>query len=351
MSWTNESLKPLSGQTAEAAEQRQLQLTKPPGSLGRLEWLAVRLASMQGCERPRLENITITVFAGDHGVAEERVSAFPQAVTVEMIRNFVNGGAAINVLAKSMGARLEVVDTGAVIEPGSMAGLVSDRVGNGTNNFCQQAAMSTMQFEQALIVGRAAVERARVAGVDLFIGGDMGIANTTAATAIACALLDLPASELAGPGTGLDAAGVSHKAAVIERALTHHRPSLAVVDEVLRHLGGFEIVALVGAYIYCAQIGVAIMVDGFIASVAALVAERWRPGVSEWMFFGHTSAEPGTSKVLQALEATPLLDLDMRLGEGSGAAVAVAILRHAVALHNDMATFAEAAVSEKLGQE
>jgi len=351
MSWINQPLKLLSVQAAEAAELRQSQLTKPPGALGRLEHIAVRLAAMQGRERPQLENITITVFAGDHGIAEEGVSAFPQAVTVEMIRNFANGGAAISVLAKSLGARLEVVDTGAVIEPGSMAGLISDRVGNGTNNFCQQAAMSTTQFEQALIVGRAAVERAREAGMDLFIGGEMGIANTTAASAIACALLDLPASELAGPGTGLDAAGVSHKAAVIERALTRHRPSLTAVDEVLRHLGGFEIAALVGAYIYCAQIGVAIMVDGFIASVAALAAEHWRPGVREWMLFGHSSAEPGAKKVLQALEATPLLDLGMRLGEGSGAAVAVAVLRHAVTLHNNMATFAEAAVSEKLGQE
>ena len=351
MSWIKQPLKSLTPQAAEAAEQRQSQLTKPPGALGRLEDLAIQLAALQDRECPQLENITITIFAADHGVAAEGVSLFPQSVTVEMIRNFGNGGAAICVLADSLGARLEVIDVGAVSDAGEVAGLVSARIGNGTDNFCEQAAMNPSDFEKALSVGRDAVERACEAGVDLFIGGEMGIANTTSATAIACAALDLPAEELTGPGTGLDTAGVQHKITVIERALTYHRDAMSTPEDVLQRLGGFEIVALVGAYIACAQRGVSILVDGFITCVAALMAERLRPGVRDWLIFGHASAEPGAKKVLQALQAEPVLDMGLRLGEGSGAAVAVSVLRQAVALHNNMATFADAAVSEQLDQE
>ena len=208
--------------------------------------------------------------------------------------------------------------------------------------------MTEHQLALALGAGRHAAERARLADCQIFIGGEMGIANTTAAAALACALLDASPPTLAGPGTGLNPRGVAHKAAVIQRALDHHAGNLASPLEALRRLGGFEIAALTGAYLAAAHMGLPVLVDGFISSVAALVATRIQPDVADWFFYGHASAEPGHAAVIQALEATPLLDLGLRLGEGSGAAVAVPLLRLACALHNEMATFAEAQVSTRL---
>ena len=204
-----------------SARLRQTQLTKPPGSLGRLEWLAIDLAAMQGRERPRIERPGITIFAADHGVVAEGVSAFPQAVTQQMLANFVNGGAAIAVLARAGGADLEVVDAG-TLAPAPLPGVRWAKAGDGSANFCHEAAMSEAQLAHCLDLGRDVVERALARGRDLFIGGEMGIGNTTAAAALACALLGLPGRDLAGPGTGLDGAGVSHKAAVIDRALALH---------------------------------------------------------------------------------------------------------------------------------
>lgn len=330
----------------KAAQARQQQLTKPPGSLGSLELLAQRLAGMQSREKPDLDNIHITVFAADHGVAEEGVSAFPQEVTVEMIRNFSRGGAAICVLAKQLGASLEVVDVGAASDPGPLSGVVSSRVANGTRNFCQGAAMSEAQLGEALSAGRDAVQRALTGDAQLFIGGEMGIANTSSATALACAVLDHSPVQLAGPGTGLDSKGVSHKVQIIQQALDLHKSELTEPLQILRCLGGFEITALVGAYIAAAQAGLPIMVDGFISTSAALMASNILPGTEAWYFLGHASAEPGHAVMVQALNVEPILNLGMRLGEGSGAAVAVSILKHALALHNEMATFAEAGVSD-----
>ncbi|GIX26850.1 MAG: nicotinate-nucleotide--dimethylbenzimidazole phosphoribosyltransferase [Burkholderiales bacterium] len=346
-SWIDAPAAPVDRGAQEAARARQSRLTKPPGALGRLEELAVRLAGLQGRERPSLERVRIVVFAADHGVAEEGVSAFPQAVTVEMLRNFARGGAAISVLARRLDAELEVVDVGTARDPGTLPGVVSCRVGAGTANFCRQPAMSAAQLAIALDAGRTAALRAREAGMELFIGGEMGIANTTAATALACALLDEAPERLAGPGTGLDAAGVVRKADVVRRALALHRAGLTDPLEALRCVGGFEIAALAGAYVACAQAGLPALVDGFIASCAALVAVRRCPGAAEWLLFAHASAEPGHGRLLQALAAEPILHLGMRLGEGSGAAVAVPLLRLACALHAEMATFTEAGVSEK----
>lgn len=207
--------------------------------------------------------------------------------------------------------------------------------------------MTQAQGEQALQAGRDSVLRAVEQGSELFIGGEMGIGNTTAASAVACALLDIPVAHLAGPGTGLDAAGVSHKAQVIERALSLHAAQRGDALQTLFNLGGFEIAALVGAYLACAQEGVAVLVDGFICSVAALVAVRLNPECRPWLLFGHRGAEPGHRHILQTLEAEPLLDLGLRLGEGSGAALAVPLLRLACDLHAQMATFAEAAVADR----
>jgi nicotinate-nucleotide--dimethylbenzimidazole phosphoribosyltransferase len=329
---------------AAAAQARQAQLTKPPGSLGALERLAVRLAALQGRERPAAERVWISVFAADHGVAGEGVSAFPQAVTGEMLRNFARGGAAIAVLARALAAHLEVVNLGTVNDPGEIAGVRRAVIAPATANFCETAAMTAAQLDAALAAGAASVRRACADGAQVFIGGEMGIANTTSATALAAALLREPPSALIGAGTGLDAAGVVRKLRVIERALARHADA-AGPREHLRRLGGFEIAALAGACIAAAQAGLPVLVDGFIATAAALAAARINPGVREWLLFAHCSAEAGHASLLWALQAEPLLDLGMRLGEASGAAAAVPLLRLACALHDGMATFAEAGVS------
>ena len=345
--WLEDDLRPIDTRAAEAARARQDTLTKPRGSLGDLEMLAIRLAGWQRSECPGMERVHITVFAGDHGIAAEGVSAFPQAVTTEMLRNFARGGAAISVLARSLGATFEVVNLGTV---SPITGGVHDRwLGAGTESFMEHAAMSEAQLAAALDAGRQSVERAIAMEAQLYIGGEIGIGNTTAAAALACALLPAEPEALAGPGTGLDAAGVVHKAAVIRRALEHHAGALRGAAEVLRRLGGFEIAALAGAYVRCAQAGLPAMIDGFIATAAALIAARLRPGAETWWLFSHRSREPGHSALLAALQARPLLDLGMRLGEGSGAAAAVPLLRLACELHGRMATFTQAGVSERLG--
>ncbi|SFX91415.1 MULTISPECIES: nicotinate-nucleotide--dimethylbenzimidazole phosphoribosyltransferase [unclassified Pseudomonas] len=345
--WWLDPCKPLDTQVLEQAAARQQQLTKPAGSLGRLESVAVQLAGLQGQVKPNLDQVWIAIFAGDHGVVAEGVSAFPQEVTGQMLLNFVSGGAAISVLARQLEARLEVVDLGTVTPSLELAGVRHLRVGPGTANFLHGAAMTPKQGVQALQAGHDSVARAVEVGTQLFIGGEMGIGNTTAASALACALLDCPVAHLVGPGTGLDAAGISRKALVIERALALHGAQGNDPLQTLFNLGGFEIAALVGAYLACAQQGVAVLVDGFICSVAALVAVRLNPGCRPWLLFAHRGAEPGHLHVLETLGAEPLLDLGLRLGEGSGAALAVPLLRLACGLHGQMATFAEAAVADR----
>jgi nicotinate-nucleotide--dimethylbenzimidazole phosphoribosyltransferase len=263
-----------------------------------------------------------------------------------MVKNFANGGAAINVLAKSLGATLKVVNLGTVVEADELPGVVNHLLGPGTANFIRQAAMTSEQLDSAMQVGRATVMQCRQKDSELFIGGEMGIGNTTAAAAICCALLGVDAHTMAGPGTGLDSAGVSHKADVIGRALAAHADQANTPIDVLRIFGGFEIAALTGCYIACAQESIAVLVDGFISTCAALCASRLCVGSEQWFLYSHASAEPGHKTILAALDAEPVLDLGMRLGEGSGAAVVVPILRQACALHNEMATFAEAGVSD-----
>lgn len=329
------------------AAARQRTLTKPPGSLGRLEALAIQLAGLQSRERPRAERVHIAVFVGDHGIAAEGVSAFPQAVTGEMLRNFANGGAAINVLARELGATIDVVDLGTVNDPGPLAGVTTQRIAPSTANFVHAAAMTPEQLRAALAAGAHIAERAKRGEAHLVVGGEMGIGNTTAAAALSAALLGSPPARLVGPGTGLDASGLAHKIAIVERAFAHHRDHLTSPLEILRRLGGFEIAALAGLYVACAQQRLPALVDGFIATSAALAAVRLRPETAPWLLYAHASAEPGHRALLAALDADPLLDLGLRLGEGSGAATAVPLLRLACALHNGMATFAQAGVSQQ----
>lgn len=346
--WLQQATKNLDETARSAAQARQQQLTKPPGALGQLEGLAIQLAAMQGREKPQVDKVFISVFAGDHGVAEENVSAFPQLVTAEMVKNFARGGAAICVLAKQLGAILEVVNLGTAFDTGNLPGVQQCNIGKGTANFAKQPAMTEVQLAAAMQAGRDSAEHAANLGTQLYIGGDMGIANTTSAAALACALLKHTPQQLAGPGTGLDANGVQHKAEVIARSLALHAAHLNDPLEILRRLGGFEIAALTAAYINCAQRGITVLVDGYITTAAALLAVHIQPAVAKWLLYSHRSAEPGHILMLNALKTETLLELGMRLGEGSGAAMAVPVLRLACALHNDMATFDEAGVSEKI---
>ena len=347
MDWINDALASLHESAQAEGLDRQGQLTKPPGSLGDLEAMAVRLCAMQGVAKPCLDKTQIVVFAGDHGITEEGVSAFPQVVTGEMIKNFSAGGAAITALAGQQNADFEVVNVGIVVDLPVMDKVIDATVMPGTANFAKQPAMSTDQLSAALQAGKAAAERAHAKGAKLFIGGDMGIGNTSSATALSAWVLNDDANNHVGPGTGLDAAGVSHKGKVIAAALATHADAMTSPIEALRHVGGLEIAALVGAYIRCAQLGMTVLVDGFITTSAALIGVQIQPNLGDWLFFSHASAEPGHQAMVNALQAKPLLDLGMRLGEGSGAGVALSILKSACVTHNNMATFAEAAVSGK----
>lgn len=345
MQWLDKPIAEISKEAAQEGKDRQLQLTKPPGSLGKLEELAIKFSAIQKTQQPEIKNVHISIFAADHGIANENVSAFPQVVTTEMVKNFSRGGAAISVLAKEMGANLEVIDLGTVVEAGELNGVISSRIAAGTANFAEQAAMSEAQLEKAFDAGVNAVQRAIDSNAQLFIGGDMGIANTTSATALACAYLNRSPVDLAGPGTGLDEKGVSHKAEVIKHALTKHQATSLNAIEILQYFSGFEIAALTGAYIYAAQQGLPVVIDGFITTAAALAAVKIKPECDNWFIYAHKSYEPGHALMLEALNAEPLINLNMRLGEASGAAVVVPLLRQACALHANMATFAEAGVS------
>lgn len=349
-SWFEEPVAPPAPAFEKRALARQNQLTKPLGSLGALEELAVWLAACQANDTPVLNAINITVFAADHGIANAGVSAFPQAVTAEMVRNFSRGGAAINVLANHHGAALNVVNVGTVNELENLPGVNDNRIAAGTHNFIEQPAMSEAQCLAALAVGRDSIARQNTQTdheADLFIGGEMGIANTSSAAALGCLLLNLPAAALVGPGTGLDGEGVQRKSSLIADAIQRVADDCDDYDQpliALQQVGGFEIAALAGAYIAAAQRCIPSLIDGFITTAAALVAVRLNPSIRPWLRFGHSSAEPGHQLLLTALQAKPLLQLNMRLGEASGAAAAIPLLKQACALHNGMATFAEAGI-------
>ncbi len=340
--WLEDSVKVIDSVAVEAAKKRQDTLTKPQGSLGELEQLGVLFSGWQGTETPQLEKIQIAVFAGDHGIANEGVSAFPQQVTLEMIRNFCRGGAAISVLAKSLDADFHVINMGTATPCEELPQLRNVQLAPGTRNFLTEPAMDRELCESALLQGKRQVSE----GIDLFIGGEMGIGNTSSASALVCALLNQPAEGFVGSGTGLNEEAVSAKSALIQRALDAHMHLIKSPLDCLQYFGGLEIAALTGAYIRCAQLGIPVLVDGFISSAAALMAVSLNAETRHWMVFGHASAERGHRKLLAALNAKPLISLNMRLGEGSGAAVAVPLLKSACLLQSEMATFDQAGVSQ-----
>ena len=342
--WVHHDCPAISQSHRDAALARQGELTKPPGALGRLETLAVELAALQHTDRPSAERAPIIIFAGDHGIAAQGVSAFPQEVTIAMLANFAGGGAAISVLARELGSTLEVVDAGTLAKA-PLPGVVTDKPRLGTRDFSKEAALDASDVAFALDCGQRAVARASAQGPDLLIFGEMGIGNTTTSATIASALLGIGPDLMAGRGTGLDNAGRARKAKIIASALSHHDLAPGASPErVLCAVGGLEIVAICGAIIAAAQSRIPVLVDGFIVSVAALAAVRINPSCRPYLLFSHRSAEQGHRLVLDAFDPRPLLDLDLRLGEGSGAALALPILRLACALHNGMATFAEASV-------
>lgn len=346
--WQNDCLA-VNEKVKTAAQNRQEMLTKPPGSLGQLEDVAITLASLYGDEKPEIKKPLIAIFAGDHGVVAQGVSAFPQAVTVEMIRNFVNGGAAISVLAKMNQADLKVVNCGTAFEinfADDYEALLDKQVAAGTADLSQQSAMTPQQLEQALCIGQHVVEQGKKDGIDLFIAGEMGIGNTTPAAALGCAYLSHSSvADMTGRGTGIDDSAWNNKVKVIEQALARLDINRLSAEQILQELGGFEIAAIAGAYIRCAQLGIPALVDGFITTAAALAAYKMNPQVLDWLLFSHQSEEQGHKFMLEVLGAKPLLQLGLRLGEGSGAATVLPLLRQACALHNDMATFTEASVS------
>ncbi|RXZ43954.1 nicotinate-nucleotide--dimethylbenzimidazole phosphoribosyltransferase [Crenobacter cavernae] len=332
----------------DAARARQNQLTKPPGSLGVLEDVACRFAAWQRRVKPEALKPAITVFAADHGVAEDGVSAFPQAVTAEMVKNFAAGGAAICVLARANGARLEVVDVGVASELDPALPIVHAKVAKGSANLAREAALTEVQLTAALEAGAAAARRAIDAGAKLLVAGDMGIANTTPSAALICAYTGLNIDVVVGRGTGVDDAGLARKRVAVAAGLARVAGRNLSASQTLAELGGLEIAAIAGFYLEGARLGVPSLVDGFIATAAALAACRINPGLADWLLASHVSQETGHALAIQALGLAPLVDLKMRLGEGSGAAVCLPLIAQAIALHNEMATFLEAGVSDGL---
>jgi nicotinate-nucleotide--dimethylbenzimidazole phosphoribosyltransferase len=348
---------PLDPDWFRRAAEHQDRLTMPRGALGRLLEVARQLCAIQETLKPRAEPAAVLVLAADHGVAEEGVSAYPQHVTAQMVANFLNGGAAINVLARRQGASLHVLDLGvkeASGRPGPEGQLLRGEetsLGPGTANFLKGPAMTRAQALRAIDLGRRAVRELHAReGVRVVALGEMGIGNTTSASALTAALTGLAADAVTGRGTGLDEARRRHKAAVVAHALERHFPGRAGVVpplDALAAVGGFEIAGLAGVALEAAARRLAVVLDGFISTAAGLVAARLEPAARAYFLAAHRSAEPGHGALLGALDLEPLLDLGLRLGEGSGAALALNLIQCAADIMCDMATFAEAGVSER----
>ncbi|MES1196064.1 MAG: nicotinate-nucleotide--dimethylbenzimidazole phosphoribosyltransferase [Steroidobacter sp.] len=328
----------------QAACARQNQLIKPTGALGRLEDIACWFAARQRNAIPAALKPAIAVFAADHGVAAQNVSAYPAAVTQAMLGGLAKGQAAIAVLAREMDAIYYVVDVGVNRTDNTPEGVFDERVANGTHDLSMQAAMTSAQAERAMSVGASYADRAIEQGATLLIAGEVGIGNTTTATCVISALTGLDPDMLVGSGTGLDAKGREHKLDVVHRALKRASLNDPSATQTLPELGGFEIAAMAGYYLQSARRGVPVLLDGYISAAAALVAHRMEPLSRDWMMASHQSAELGHALALEHLQLKPLLSLGMRLGEGIGAAIAVSLIQSALRLHREMATFAEAGV-------
>jgi nicotinate-nucleotide--dimethylbenzimidazole phosphoribosyltransferase len=322
-------------------------LTKPPGSLGRLEDLAAQFCLATGTTSPTVGRKRIVTFAGDHGVAAEGVSAYPAEVTPQMVRNMLAGGAAVNVLARHVGAEVQVVDIGVNDPLADAPGLIAAKVRAGTRNFAEGPAMAVEEATRAIEVGIGLAQVAHDDGVTLIGTGEMGIANTTPSAALAAALLPCEPEEITGRGTGIDDARLAHKVSVVQRALQVNAERLGDPLRALAAVGGLEIAGICGLILGGAARRMAVVVDGFISSAGALVACRMNEHVSGYLFFSHCSAEAGHALMLERMGAQPILNLGMRLGEGTGAVLAMSVIEAAVKVYNEMATFGSAGVSGK----
>jgi nicotinate-nucleotide--dimethylbenzimidazole phosphoribosyltransferase len=340
-------IEPLDEAAMRSARRRQDTLTKPRGSLGRLEELSIQLAGMQANPLPSVERKAVIVMAADHGVAREGVSAYPSDVTAQMVLNFLRGGAAINVLARQASARVTVVDIGVATEFEPLPGLTRRKVMCGTRNMAQGPAMTEEEAEQAIQVGIDVLKEETIRGLDIVATGDMGIGNTTPSSAIVAAMTGLPVAQVVGRGTGIDDQGLARKIQVIEQALVINQPNPKEAMDVLQKVGGLEIAGLAGVMIAAAQYRIPIVVDGFISTAAAMIAVGLAPSVRDYLLGAHQSVEIGHQAMLKHLGLTPLLDLNLRLGEGTGAALAFHLVEASTRILREMATFDEAGVSDK----
>ncbi len=340
-------IQPLDQKAMEQARSRQNNLTKPAGSLGRLEDLSIQLSGIFRNPLPKITDKVIITMAGDHGVVKAGVSAYPQEVTSQMVMNFLLGGAAINVLARHVDARIVVVDMGVAFEFDLHPDLVIKKIAPGTANIAEGPAMTREQAEKALWAGIEVVNAEIEKGLDIVGTGDMGIGNTTPSAAIAAAFSGMDPDKLAGRGTGVDDQGLKRKITAIRRAIEVNQPNPEDGFDVLSKVGGFEIAGLAGVILGAAARGKAVMVDGFISTAAAMVAYSIEPGVKPYLISAHRSQEFGHQLMLEWLGLKPLIDLDFRLGEGTGAAIGFSLAEAACKILSEMATFAEAGVAEK----
>ena len=341
------NIKPLDTAAMAQAKARQDTLTKPAGSMGRLEALSVQIAGIQGKSLPQIKQKAVIVMAADHGVAAHGTSAYPQEVTAEMVLNFLHGGAAINVISRQVGARVVIVDMGVAAKLDANPGLISRRIAAGTQDMSRGPAMTAAQAKQALETGIEIVTTEIKKGLDIVETGDMGIGNTTASSAICAVMTGKSVTEVTGRGTGLDDKQLSNKIKIINEAIALNKPEAGKSMEVLAKVGGFEIGGLAGVILGAAASRVPVVIDGFISGAAALIAAGICPQAKDYMIAGHCSVEPGHKILLQHLGLKPLLDLEMRLGEGTGATLAMALAETSVRILGEMATFAEAGVAEK----
>ena len=339
-------VKPLDPVAMRAARERLDRLTKPPGSLGRLEDLAIHLAGMGGRARPRVRDKVVVLMAGDHGVVQEGVSAYPQPVTRQMLANIAAGGAAVSVLARQTGARMVIVDMGTAGEPVEDPAILQHRVAAGTGNITRGPAMTPAQAEQALVRGAQVVAAEITRGMDILALGEMGIGNTTPSAAIAAVITAQPLDAIVGHGTGVDNAGLRRKVSAVSRALAVNQPDPTDGLDILAKVGGFEIGGLAGAVLAAAAARRPVMIDGFISTAAAMIAALLQPRVKQYLVASHASVERGHRLMLDWLCLEPLFDLRMRLGEGSGAVLALPLADAACRLLDEMATFEEAGVSK-----
>ncbi len=322
------------------------QLTKPPRSLGRVEDIAAQLCAIQQSNHPKTNPRSVIVFAGDHGVCEEGISVFPQSVTGEMLKNMAGGGAAVSVLSKLHEAKLRVIDVGSKLPADqSISGVERNVIRAGTHNMTQEPAMTKDEMNLAVDTGRNAVREEIEHGTNLVIFGEMGIGNTTPASALCAAIMQYTVPAITGRGTGLDNQGLQHKISIIEKAMDVHEKHLDSAESILTCLGGFEIAAMVGGILEASKNHIPVLLDGFIVTVSALLATKIDPAVRDTLIASHVSVEPGHRHILDYLKLNPILDLNMRLGEASGALIALPVIDAAAAIFNEMATFESSGVS------